>query len=75
MLIEGGPFLTHLHDCSRCRNGLRSVPTFVVNILTQHGNILVYLKLPDWVTDWSTCLVEKEDDAPDVVALKVCQDG
>jgi hypothetical protein len=53
------------------RNGLRSFPTFFINILTMYGNILVYFQLPDWVKDWNDSLVEKDDDPSDVIALKV----
>ncbi len=53
------------------RNGLRDFPTFMINILTVYGNIIVYFKLPDWVNDWEDSLVEKEGDPLDVKALKV----
>ncbi|KAG7352460.1 DUF1336 domain containing protein [Nitzschia inconspicua] len=52
------------------QNGLRSFPTFFINFLTMYGNILVYFKLPDWVTDWGQSLVEREGDPADVIALK-----
>ena len=55
------------------RNGLRSFPTFFINILTMYGNILVYFKLPDWVTDFENSLIENDDDPSDVCQrVKVC---
>lgn len=53
------------------RNGLRDFQTFMINILTVYGNIIVYFKLPDWVQDWGDSLVEKEEDPMSVKALKV----
>jgi hypothetical protein len=49
--------------------GLRDVPTLVVNVLTQWGHILVYFEMPDWVQDWNS-IVEDESDPDDVKALK-----
>jgi hypothetical protein len=49
--------------------GLRNVPTLVVNTLTQWGHILVYFEMPVWVQDWNN-IVEDESDPDDVKALK-----
>jgi hypothetical protein len=49
--------------------GLRDVPTLVVNTLTQWGHILVYFEMPEWVQDWNS-IVEDESDPDDVKALK-----
>jgi hypothetical protein len=54
-----------------CRNGLRVVPTLLVNMMTQWGCLLIYFEMPVWVKDFTTSLLEKEDDADDVKALKV----
>lgn len=50
-------------------NGLRDMPTWIVNCMTQWGNILVYLGLPEWVKDWDN-IEEHEDDPDDVKATK-----
>jgi hypothetical protein len=49
--------------------GLRDVPTFVVNVITQWGHILVYFEMPVWVQDWNI-IVEEECDLDDVKAFK-----
>lgn len=49
-------------------SGLRDVPTFILNFVTQWGNILLYYEMSDWVTDWN--LKEDENDAEDIKALK-----
>lgn len=51
------------------QQGLRDIPTIVVNVLTQWGNILIYFALPRWVKDWDN-IKESNDDADDVKALK-----
>lgn len=51
-------------------HGLRKTPTFIINMMTQWGSILIYMELPDWVVDRSTCLVEQTGDADNVKALK-----
>lgn len=52
--------------------GLRDVPTFTVNVLTQWGNIFIYMELPDWLSSFQgDCLEEKETDPDDIKALKV----
>lgn len=66
--------ITFFLHCFR-RNGLRSVPTFLVNIMTQWGTILIYYELPDWVVDASDSLVENENDPDNVKALKVGVSG
>ena len=43
-------------------------------MMTQWGSILIYMELPDWVVDGSTCLVEESDDPDNVKALKVRQE-
>jgi len=50
--------------------GLRDVPTMIVNVITQWGNILVYFELPGWVKDWDS-IQENESDPDDDKALKV----
>jgi len=52
------------------KNGLREVPTFVLNMMTQWGNVLIYMQLPDWVVDFGPSIVESQDDPNDVKALK-----
>ena len=52
------------------QHGLRDVPTFIVNAITQWGNILIYFELPKWVQDWDSIL-EDDDDPDEVKALKV----
>ena len=54
------------------QNGLRHVPTLMLNIMTAWGHMLVYFELPAWLTDTTTSLVEQESDTEDVKALKVC---
>jgi hypothetical protein len=51
------------------QQGLRSVPTFVLNVLTQWGNILIYFEMPDWVDGFQH--IEEATDPDDVKALKV----
>lgn len=51
-------------------HGLRDRPTFIINILTQWGNVLIYFELPDWIKSWDE-FVENDDDPEDVIALKV----
>lgn len=52
------------------KHGLRNVPSFIVNILTQWGNIFIYFEMPTWIKDWNE-LSETEDDTDAVKALKV----
>lgn len=52
------------------RNGLRDTPSFVVNMMSQYANILIYFEMPSWLKDWDN-IVEEEDDPDDVKALKV----
>ena len=49
--------------------GLLSVPTFIVNVLTQWGNIFIYFEMPAWVHGFQH--TEEESDPDDVKALKV----
>ena len=53
-------------------NGLRDVPSFLCNMVTQWGNLLIYFQLPSWIKNLTDCLVEHEKDMDDVKALKVC---
>ena len=50
-------------------HGLRSVPTFIVNVLTQWGNIFIYFEMPSWVEGFD--MMVDESDPDDVKALKV----
>lgn len=50
--------------------GLRDVPTLLVNIVTQWGNILIYFQLPSWIKDLDI-ISEDPGDAEDVAAFKV----
>lgn len=52
------------------KQGLRNRPTFVVNIMVQWANILMYFELPEWFTDFEN-VVENDDDSNDVKAIKV----
>jgi hypothetical protein len=51
-------------------NGLRSVPTFIVNVLTQWGNIFIYFEMSKWVHGFE--MIVHESDPDEVKALKVC---
>jgi hypothetical protein len=53
------------------RNGLRDVPTFVVNIMTLWGTVLMYFRMPDWVKDLDESIVEKKEDTDNIKAFKV----
>jgi hypothetical protein len=57
--------------CITARRGLRDVPTFIVNLMTQWGTVLMYFKMPCWVKDFKDSIVEKPGDPDDVRALKV----
>lgn len=69
-------FLTDSHESDLgthsflIENGLRDRPTFIINILTQWGNVAIYFELPDWVQSWDAITVN-DDDGEDVTALKV----
>uniref|UniRef100_A0A7S2YC98 Protein ENHANCED DISEASE RESISTANCE 2 C-terminal domain-containing protein n=1 Tax=Entomoneis paludosa TaxID=265537 RepID=A0A7S2YC98_9STRA len=52
------------------KQGLRDTPTFLINGVTQWGNILVYFALPEWVHDLQESLQETDQDPTDVRALK-----
>jgi hypothetical protein len=49
--------------------GLRDVPTFIVNVLTQWGNICIYFKMPQWCDGWN--FQESENDGVEDKAVKV----
>lgn len=52
------------------QHGLRDVPTCIVNVMTQWGNILLYFEMPSWVESWDD-IHEQESDSDAVKALKV----
>ena len=52
------------------QQGLRTVPTLLLNGMTQWGNVLVYFQLPEWVTDFDEALQIHPDDPDTVRALK-----
>ena len=52
------------------KQGLRNVPTMVVNTITQWGHILVYFEMPEWVNAGFDNIVEEKSDEEDVKALK-----
>jgi hypothetical protein len=51
-------------------NKLRTVPTLMVNLMTQWGTVLFYFELPDWVKDFGESLKETANDSDPVKALK-----
>lgn len=51
-------------------HGLRATPTFIVNLSTQWGNILLYFSLPEWLKDWES-VKENDQDSKEIKALKV----
>lgn len=69
-LTDGDPESSVADHPWLIENGLRDVPTFITNIISQWGNILIYFEMPAWVTDWKTIQEEKED-TDEVKALKV----
>lgn len=52
------------------RCGLRDTPTLLSNMMLPFGNLITYLKLPDWIQDWDNIPEENDDDADDVKAFK-----
>ena len=50
-------------------NGLRDVPTFVVNLMLPGANLVVYFQMPSWIKKFED-IVEEEDDAEDTKAFK-----
>lgn len=50
--------------------GLRDVPTVLINVITPWANILIYLEMPSWVDALENLPVHDEDEG-DVRALKV----
>jgi hypothetical protein len=46
------------------------MPSFVVNVMTQWANILIYFQMPEWVNGWDN-IFEDDDDPDEVKALKV----
>ena len=68
---DGGVPETKVADHSWfVQHGLRATPTFVVNLLTQWGNILLYFSLPEWLKDWDS-VKGNDQDSKDIKALKV----
>lgn len=53
-----------------CSNGLRDVPTFMINMVAQWGNLVLYYEMPSWFESWDA-LDENDSDPVDVKALKV----
>jgi Protein ENHANCED DISEASE RESISTANCE 2, C-terminal len=61
---------THLGDHPYLmEHGLRDTGTLLMNLITGHGNIVVYLKLPSYVTQLHD-LVEEVDDDEEAKAIK-----
>lgn len=68
---DGGVPETKIADHSWfVKHGLREAPTFLVNLSTQWGNILLYFSFPDWMKDWDS-LKENDEDSKEIKALKV----
>ena len=53
------------------RTGLLEVPTFLVNVMTPWGTVLMYFRMPDWVKDLDESIVEKMEDPDNIKAFKV----
>ncbi|CAB9504181.1 Protein of unknown function (DUF1336) [Seminavis robusta] len=51
-------------------HGLRERPTFILNLVTQWGNVTMYYEFPDWLQDWDNVPPETENDREDTIALK-----
>ena len=51
------------------QNGLRDVPTFIVNLMLPGANLVVYFQMPTWIKKFEE-IVEEEDDAEDTKAFK-----
>ena len=51
------------------QNGLRDVPTFIVNLMLPGANLVVYFQMPSWIKKFED-IVEEEDDAEDTKAFK-----
>jgi len=51
-------------------SGLRDTPTLIANLMLPFGNMTAYFQLPEWVEDWNNIPEEKDDDPPDIKALK-----
>ena len=54
------------------QQGLRDAPTFILNVLTQWGNLILYFEMPEWVEDWDGS-PELVSDKEDVKAFKVSE--
>ena len=50
-------------------NGLRDVPTFIVNLMLPGANLVVYFQMPSWIKKFED-IVEEDDDAEDTKAFK-----
>jgi len=51
------------------QNGLRDVPTFIVNLMLPGANLVVYFQMPGWIKRFED-IVEEADDAEDTKAFK-----
>ena len=51
------------------QNGLRDVPTFIVNLMLPGTNLVVYFQMPSWIKKFED-VVEEDDDAEDTKAFK-----
>lgn len=51
------------------QNGLRDVPTFIVNLMLPGANLVVYFQMPSWIKKFED-IVEEDDDAEDTKAFK-----
>ena len=51
------------------QNGLRDVPTFIVNLMLPGANLVVYFQMPSWIRKFGD-VVEEKDDAEDTKAFK-----
>ncbi len=50
-------------------NGLRDVPTFIVNLMLPGANLVVYFQMPSWIKKFED-IVEEDGDAEDTKAFK-----
>ena len=51
------------------QNGLRDVPTFIVNLMLPGANLVVYFQMPSWIKKFED-IVEEDDDTEDTKAFK-----
>ena len=55
---------------SNLRAGLRSKPTFILNVMAPMANIIIYFEMPSWVKSFDD-VKENDEDPEDVKAFKV----